>query len=1104
MAAKSDGQVVIEIIADDKKLSEGLNRVNENAAGLANELSRVDELLQFDPKNIQLVEQREKLLNEAIANTREKLEMLRDAQTEANKAFSRGEISEQQYRSLQREIVRTKQELKGLTEQTKKHAEAEHDAKKETQELGSAVTALSATAAAAATALTVLIGKTSAAATEYEAAFAKTQTIMDSAQVTVADMNDAVIALSVDSAMSAGTVSEAVYQAISGSVATADAVGFVDKANKLAVSGFTSLGNATDILTTTLNAYHMKAEQVGGISNVLIQTQNLGKTSVNQLAANMGRAIATGSAYGVNLQNIATAYVELTRAGIATAEATTYLSGMLNELGKADSEVATVLQEQTGKSFGQLMADGYSLGNILQILSTRVKGNSEAFMGLWGSQEAAKAGNALLSMTVADFNTVLAQMDDELKGTTGTTEQAYDTMTHTSEFIDKKLANSVNNLSIAFGDTLNPTIDAAKEFLTGVTERAAELIEQYPALAYIGAGVVAGIVAVSASLAIYVVKMKLATYQTLAFTAAMNSNGVTALISAIGLAAAALVTYITYTLSARKQVNALSGAAAQLEQTMESAGETLAESRAEIEASAAAASSYVDELERMERAGISNRAEAERWHATLVMLTEAVPELAEYIDLETDSIEGGTAALRRHIDAWQETAKQKAYQEYLSAYYSDMAQAEIELEKNRVKRYEAQRKENELLAKREKLWKRQTALETEAAKKAEDHYKQYGELTDATDYLTAEYRENEDAISHLSAEIEDARVIQRNYAGAIADGEAALAAARKEVGYAQKAYKELMGTASEATDGAELLAYGQQQAAMVFSTCASTLAEAYEEVANAARESIDGQITAFTKFDPVVAESVSNMIGALNSEADYLSQYADNMKIASARGVSKEILQALSDGSVESAKRLAGIVAATDEQITELNESWARAEEGKDDFADAIAEYTGILEDEKQVMVDLMAEAGIDMSDALVRELLAGLPAYLDALGRYEPTGLTSSDRVDYPGLGIRGYAAGTVNAAVGYALVGENGPELVYFHGGERVLNAADTEQTLAAVYPTAPALRSLGTGLPASVGGGTARLRATICVPLEIDGHEFARATAEYVGEEMEFGVI
>jgi len=72
------------------------------------------------------------------------------------------------------------------------------------------------------------------------------------------------------------------------------------------------------------------------------------------------------------MDNLSAAYAEMTKNGIATAESTTYIKSMLNELGSSGSEVSKVLTEQTGQSFAQLMQDGYSLGDVLQVLGQSV------------------------------------------------------------------------------------------------------------------------------------------------------------------------------------------------------------------------------------------------------------------------------------------------------------------------------------------------------------------------------------------------------------------------------------------------------------------------------------------------------------------------------------------------------------------------------------------------------------------------------------------------------------------------------------------------------------------------------------------------------------
>ena len=109
-----------------------------------------------------------------------------------------------------------------------------------------------------------------------------------------------------------------------------------------------------------------------------------------------------------------------------------------------------------------------------------------------------------------------------------------------------------------------------------------------------------------------------------------------------------------------------------------------------------------------------------------------------------------------------------------------------------------------------------------------------------------------------------------------------------------------------------------------------------------------------------------------------------------------------------------------------------------------------------------------------------------------------------YPGTTFSTYASGTHYANAGLALVGEAGPELVYLRGGERILNAEETRAILNTVYPVAPQMAMVGVGAPAIAGRSSVQIHATIAVPVQVDGREFARATAQYMGEEMEFEVM
>ena len=104
----------VVIGADTTGLSKALSDVNKRSKDIQSELKQVEKLLKLDPSNTELLAQKQKLLGDAIANTREKLDRLRAVQEQVNEQFARGEISEGQYRAFQREVVKTEQELASL------------------------------------------------------------------------------------------------------------------------------------------------------------------------------------------------------------------------------------------------------------------------------------------------------------------------------------------------------------------------------------------------------------------------------------------------------------------------------------------------------------------------------------------------------------------------------------------------------------------------------------------------------------------------------------------------------------------------------------------------------------------------------------------------------------------------------------------------------------------------------------------------------------------------------------------------------------------------------------------------------------------------------
>lgn len=114
MARNKIAGITIEISGDTQPLNKALTGVNKTSRDLQSELRQVDRLLKLDPKNTELLAQKQKLLTESVKNTSEKLNTLKETQKQVNEQFAKGEISEEQYRAFQREIIKTEEELKKL------------------------------------------------------------------------------------------------------------------------------------------------------------------------------------------------------------------------------------------------------------------------------------------------------------------------------------------------------------------------------------------------------------------------------------------------------------------------------------------------------------------------------------------------------------------------------------------------------------------------------------------------------------------------------------------------------------------------------------------------------------------------------------------------------------------------------------------------------------------------------------------------------------------------------------------------------------------------------------------------------------------------------
>ena len=161
--------LTVELNGDTTKLGKALEDVNKKSRSLSSELGQVNKLLRMDPGNADLLAQKQQILADAITNTSKKLDTLKEAERQVQQQFERGEVSEEQVRALQREIVATTQKLGQYENAAKETAQAleqvgdsAQEAAQDSEDLGGALDAavskgFTAVAGAATAAVTALV-----------------------------------------------------------------------------------------------------------------------------------------------------------------------------------------------------------------------------------------------------------------------------------------------------------------------------------------------------------------------------------------------------------------------------------------------------------------------------------------------------------------------------------------------------------------------------------------------------------------------------------------------------------------------------------------------------------------------------------------------------------------------------------------------------------------------------------------------------------------------------------------------------------------------------------------------------------------------------------
>lgn len=975
----------------------------------------------------------------------------------------------------------------------------------------------------------------SEAAAQFETSTAMVATIADTSQKSLSDISKEVRTYSNETGEAASDMAEATYQAISASVNTADAASFAGTATKLAVGGFTSATTAVDVLTTAINAYGLAASDATQLSDYLITTQNLGKTSVDQLAQSVGKVIPLASAYNVQMDNLSSAYAVLTANGIATAESGTYLKSMLNELGDTGSDVSEVLLNSTGKTFAQLMEQGYSLGDVMAMLGDAVDGDSTAFNALWSSTEAGIGALSLFNAGADKYNSVL----DSMRTSAGATEKAYSTMADTTDKSKQRMENSFNNLKISVGDVLNPALTQVYEGFTSVFAGMSDFVDEHPAVVAAISAIAVGVGGFTGALAAYNIATTAAKFVTEAFTATLAANpfvlaaaGIVAVTAAAVTLTGVLITqsdeYEGMTATCRDQYDELQNLNDQYSAACEQYGEN-----------SEAANSLRYQLDQLNDEFEANRQTVKEFVAECDGLVESHNKVMDAYNSSTSSIkdqELGTLALTQRLGelASQNSQTTASYTEMkaiidqlnadvpgLGLTYDGVTES-VEETVEAIKKAAKAQADSEYKAEQQQtyvdLLKEQSSLEqqiAEAEANLDAERQRRGMYQDDVtgDWVKGIWTEDSPWIAWTS-DIDEYKKSLEELQAAYDENQQTLSDIEGE----------WRGVAQAVEDAQNQTVTYDEAVSMATSSAQSALDEltaAYDKAYQSARESIEGQIGLFDTMKTSSELSISDMEKAMQSQTDYLNLYSENLKKAAEYGLDDGLIKSLSDGSEESAGYINAIIqnieklggstegmpAAASKFVDEFNSKFEETTKAKDAFADSVAKMETDFDEKmgeiEQTMVGTVEK--MEMTDEAAAVAKATIEAYCNAIRSMTGEAGSAAQAVanaaaahlsTTPSTTVSGHANGTLSAPEDVYIAGEEGPELIVGARGSEVFPAQETEKILSAVggdetpisTENSAAFSSGGRSAPSEEGGAD---RSEKRIILEINGSGSIDAT-------------
>ena len=418
-----------------------------------------------------MLAQKQKLLTQAIGETKEKLETLKLAAQQANEQLQNGEISKEQYDALQREIIETEEQLKKLESQASKVNQVLGKASEvgsKFENIGNKITDVGKKTSVASAAVTAMGGVAVKTAADFESSMSQVQATMGITSDSMSNLNgksvntmDALSDLAKEmgskTAFSASECAEALnYLALAG-YNTQEMADTLPTVLNLAAAGNIDLASASDMVTDAMSALGMETADADKMVDQMAKTASTTNTSVGQLGEGILTIGATAKTVKGGTAELNTALGILANNGIKGAEGGTHLRNVILSL-QSPTDVAAKSLKELGVSVFDSEGNMRSLNDILGDLNKSMDGMT--------SEEKSNIISKIFNKTdLSSVNALLANtgetwdgLQSAIENSGGAAQKMADTQLDNLNGQLTILKSAVEGFAISIGEALMPMI----------------------------------------------------------------------------------------------------------------------------------------------------------------------------------------------------------------------------------------------------------------------------------------------------------------------------------------------------------------------------------------------------------------------------------------------------------------------------------------------------------------------------------------------------------------------------------------------------------------------------------------------------------------------